>query len=145
MLSRPELIQVGPLEVRFLMGGDQNRRGASLFEVSIPSEVHLPASRSHDKAEMTIYGLQGTTTWTVERTPTVINAGDTLCIPRGAIHRFDNDSGFLARVLIIATPGVVEAAFFRELGAAMADLAGHPEQHVQVNGILGRHGVTAAP
>jgi hypothetical protein len=39
---------------------------ASLFECFVPADSKMPAPHSHDAFEETIYGLEGTTTWTVD-------------------------------------------------------------------------------
>jgi len=67
-----------------------------------------------------------------------------LCIPRGAVHRFDNQGAADAKVLIVATPGVFGPAYFREIAAVMADAAGGPPDHARMGEVLRRHGLTPA-
>jgi len=59
-----------------------------LFELG---EVNAVYERRHDHYEETIYGIQGVLTWTVNGKRIDVGPGEALCIPRGAIHRFDNN------------------------------------------------------
>ena len=59
---------------------------------------------SHDRYEETIYGLQGVSTWTVEDAAVGLGPGEALCIPRGAVHHFDNCGKADAKALAIVTP-----------------------------------------
>ena len=51
----------------------------------------MAPAHSHDHYEETIYGVEGVSTWTVDGKPIDVGPGQALCIPRGAIHRFDNN------------------------------------------------------
>src|SRR6185503_4027193 len=87
-----ETIRLGPLSVRFLITGDHSSGSVALFELAVPAAQRLAAPpHSHDHYEETIYGLEGVLTWTVNGTPIEVGPGQALCIPRGAIHRFDNN------------------------------------------------------
>jgi uncharacterized cupin superfamily protein len=81
---------------------------------------------SHDAFEETIYGLKGTTSWTVDGESIGIGAGEALCVPRGAVHGFQNSGGTDATFLAIASPGVFGPAYFREVGEVLAASAGGP-------------------
>jgi quercetin dioxygenase-like cupin family protein len=95
-----EMIQVGALSVRFLVEAADSNGSASVFECFVPADSKMPAPHSHDGFEETIYGLEGITTWTVDGRTLDIRPGDAVCIPRGAVHGFDNhrteDAKFLA-------------------------------------------------
>src|SRR6516162_3723590 len=86
-----ETISFGPLAVRFLLTGDNSTGSIAAFELMVRGGQRLPApAHSHDHYEETIYGLAGVLTWTVSGRPIEVGPGQALCIPRGAIHRFDN-------------------------------------------------------
>ena len=88
-----EVISVGALKVRFLLTGDNSTGSIAAFELTVPGGQRLPApAHSHDHYEETIYGLDGVMTWTVNGIRIKVGPGQALCIPRGAIHRFDNDT-----------------------------------------------------
>src|SRR6476661_10788243 len=103
-----ETIRLGPLAVRFLLTGDDSTGSIAAFELTVPAAQHLAApAHSHDHYEETIYGIAGVLTWTVDGTPIDVGPGQTLCIPRGAIHRFDNNTDDSASVLCLITPAAI--------------------------------------
>ena len=85
-----EQITVGPLAIRFLIEGERSRGSVAVFEFDVPAGMSVPAGHSHDGYEETIYGLEGVLTWTIDGTPIDVGPGEALCIPRGAVHQFDN-------------------------------------------------------
>ena len=54
--------------------------------------------------------------------------GEVIFIPRGVVHRFDNFSASApARILAVVTPGILGAAYFREIAALVKPgVAGGP-------------------
>jgi len=86
-----ETIKIGPLGIRFLLTGDDSNGSASVFELLVPLGQKLPApAHKNDAYEETLYGIEGVLTWTVDGKPIEVGPGQALCIPRGAVHRFDN-------------------------------------------------------
>jgi quercetin dioxygenase-like cupin family protein len=86
-----ETIKLGPLGIRFLLTGDDSNGSASVFEVQVPVGQKLTApAHKNDAYEEILYGIKGDLTWTVGGTPIEVGPGQVLCIPRGAVHRFDN-------------------------------------------------------
>ena len=62
-----------------------------MFEIRVPAGQKLPApAHRNDAYEEILYGVEGVLTWTVDGTPFAVGPGQVLCIPRGAVHRFDN-------------------------------------------------------
>ncbi|MBW3019187.1 cupin domain-containing protein, partial [Candidatus Woesearchaeota archaeon] len=49
------------------------------------------ADGTQAQQEEGIYGISGVSTWTVDGEPIEVGPGQALCIPRGAVHRFDNN------------------------------------------------------
>src|SRR4051794_40968675 len=80
----------------------------------VPADSKMPVPHSHDAFEETIYGLEGTTTWTVDGRPLDIGPGEAVCIRRGAVHGFDNHGTVDAKFLATSTPGVMTPDYFRE-------------------------------
>jgi quercetin dioxygenase-like cupin family protein len=141
-----ETIRLGPLQIRFLVTSDDSRGSASVFEFTVPAGEQLRApAHSHDGFEETIYGLAGVLTWTVNGQPIEVASGQALCIPRGAVHRFDNFGEEEARVLVVASPALFGPAYFREVGAVMKAAAGGPPDQALVADIYRRYGLTPAP
>ena len=141
-----ETIRIGPLAVRFLISGEEATGSIAVFELSVPSAERLAApAHSHDHFEETIYGLAGVLTWTVDGTPIDVAPGQALCIPRGAVHRFDNNGAQDAKVLCLITPAAIGPQFFRESAAVINASAGGPPDRAQLAAIMQRHGLTPAP
>src|SRR5881227_993877 len=115
-----EEIRIGQLAIRFVVEGDESRGAVAMFEFDVPSGARVPVAHSHDGYEETVYGLRGTLTWTVEGTVTEVGPGDVLCIPRGAVHSFDNTSTADATTLAVVTPGLLGPDYFRDIASAIA-------------------------
>jgi quercetin dioxygenase-like cupin family protein len=142
--STREVIEVGPLAIRFLIEGEQSGGSVAVFEFDVPAGATLPAAHSHDGYEETIYGLEGVLTWTIEGDATEVGPGETLCIPRGAVHRFDNPHETDAKSLAIVTPGILGPDYFREVAAVLDAAVGGPPDHAALVEVMKRHGLTCA-
>jgi quercetin dioxygenase-like cupin family protein len=140
-----ETITVGALGVRFLVESDDSNGTASVFECYVPANARMPAPHSHDGFEETIYGLVGTTTWTIDGETAEIGPGEAVCVKRGQIHGFQNQRDVDATFLAIATPGAFGPAYFREIGAVLAASAGGPPDLATALEVMRRHGLTPAP
>ena len=140
-----ETIRLGPLTVRFLITGEDATSSLALFELSVPAAQRLAApAHSHDHYEETIYGLEGVLTWTVNGTPIDVGPGQALCIPRGAVHRFDNNGSRDAKALCVITPAAIGPQFFRESAVVINAAAGGPPDRAKMAEIMRRHGLTPA-
>ena len=140
-----DTITVGALSVRFLVEAADSNGTAAVFECYVPANSRMPAPHSHDGFEETIYGLEGATTWTIDGETIEIGPGEAVCVPRGAIHGFENRSGIDAKFLAIATPGVFGPDYFHEVGELLAASAGGPPDLAAVAEVMRRHGLTPAP
>ena len=140
-----ETIRLGPLEVRFLVTGENSAGSVAVFEVVVPGGQRLMGpAHSHDHYEETIYGISGVLTWTVDGKQIDVGPGQALCIPRGAVHRFDNNAAEDAKVLCMVTPAAIGPQFFREVAEAMKASAGGPPDRAKMMEIMRRHGLTPA-
>jgi quercetin dioxygenase-like cupin family protein len=141
-----ETIRLGPLAVRFLLTADQSTGSLAAFEVMVPGGQRLAApAHSHDQFEETIYGAEGVLTWTVDGKQIEVGPGQALCIPRGAIHRFDNSTTEGATVLCLITPARLGPQYFRESAEVISAAAGGPPDRAKMTEIMHRHGITPAP
>ena len=140
-----EMIQVGALSVRFLVEAADSNGSASVFECFVPADSKMPAPHSHDAFEETIYGLEGVTTWVVDGRTFDIRPGEASCIPRGAVHGFDNQATEDAKFLVVASPGVMGPDYFREIHDVLAANPGGPPDLAKVAEVMRRHGLTPAP
>jgi len=141
-----ETIRLGPLAVRFLVTGDDTSGSVALFELTVPGAQRLAGpAHSHDHYEETIYGIEGVLSWTVDGTRIDVGPGQALCIPRGAVHRFDNHGSQDVKALCAITPAAIGPRFFRESAAVINASAGGPPDRVAMADIMRRHGLTPAP
>jgi quercetin dioxygenase-like cupin family protein len=141
-----ETIRLGPLAVRFLLSGANSTGSVAAFEVIVPGGQRLAGpAHSHDHYEETIYGLTGVLTWAVDGKPIAVGPGQALCIPRGAIHRFDNNDSQKAKALCVITPAAIGPEFFRECAEAINTAAGGPLDRVKMAEIMHHYGLTPAP
>jgi quercetin dioxygenase-like cupin family protein len=141
-----ETIDYGSLVVRFLVTADHSTGSIAAFELTVRGGQRLLApAHSHDHYEETIYGLDGVLTWTVNGEPIAVGPGQALCIPRGAIHRFDNPGTTDVKALCVLTPAAIGPAYFREMLAVITAAAGGPPDRMKMAEVMRRHGLTPAP
>lgn len=141
-----ETIRLGPLVVRFLITGEHASGSVAVFELTVPSAQRLAAPpHSHDHYEETVYGIEGVLTWTVDGKRIDVRPGQALCIPRGAIHRFDNHGSQDVKALCAITPAALGPQYFREAAEVITAAAGGPPDRVKMAEIMRRHGLTPAP
>jgi quercetin dioxygenase-like cupin family protein len=138
-------VSIGQLAIRFLLEGEASSGSVALFEFDVPAAARVPIAHSHDGYEETIYGLEGVLTWTVDGEQTDVGPGEVLCIPRGVVHRFDNDHKVDAKMLAIISPGILSPNYFREMAAVIKAATDGPPDPAALAEVMRRHGLTPAP
>lgn len=141
-----ETFQMGPtgIGIRFLLTREDTNGSMSVFEFSVPAGQKIPApAHKNDAYEEVLYGLRGILTWTVDGTPVEVGPGQALCIPRGAVHRFDNFGEEDVKQLVVISPAIMGPAYFREAAEAIG-AAGGPPDPARMAAIFRRHGMTVA-
>ena len=139
-----ETISDGRLAVRFLLTGEQSNGSIAAFELTVPGSQRLLApAHSHDHYEETMYGIEGILSLTVDGQQHNIGPGQALCIPRGAVHRFDNNTAETAKVLCMVTPAAIGPDYFREAFAIFS--TGGPPDRARLMDLMHRFGLTPAP
>jgi quercetin dioxygenase-like cupin family protein len=140
-----ETIRLGPLAVRFLITGENSTGSVAAFELTVPGAQRLAApAHSHDHYEETIYGIDGVLTWTVDGKQIEVGPGQALCIPRGAVHRFDNNEARDAKALCVITPAAIGPQYFREAAEVIQAAGGGPPDPKKMAEVMRRHGLTPA-
>lgn len=140
-----ETISLGFLTVRFLLTGENSNGSVAAFELFVPGSQRLPGpAHSHDHYEETIYGLDGAMTWTVDGRALDVGPGQMLCIPRGAVHRFDNNGTAEVKTLCVVTPAAIGPLYFREVAEVFRAAAGGLPDKAKLLEIMLRHGLTPA-
>jgi quercetin dioxygenase-like cupin family protein len=143
MLARPsEEIRIGGLAIRFRLESEASGGSVAVFEFDVPAGARVPGAHSHDGYEETIYGLEGVLSWTLDGHQTDVGPGEVLCIPRGVVHRFDNDHEVDAKMLAIITPGILSPEYFHEMAAVLEAATGGPPDPAALAEVMRRHGLT---
>jgi quercetin dioxygenase-like cupin family protein len=142
-----ETIHLGPtgIGIRFLLTREDTNGSMSVFEVRVPAGQKLTApAHKNDAYEEVLYGIEGVLTWTVDGTPIEVGPGQALCIPRGAVHRFDNFGSEEVKHLVVISPAIMGPAYFREAAEVIGAAAGGPTDRAKMMDVFRRHGMTVA-
>ena len=143
-MTPKEILHVGPVEIRFLLDGDDTAGRMSMFEFIVPPGAKVPAPHYHEHVDEAAYGIEGVLTFTVDGTAHQIGPGDRCFIPRGVVHHFVNAGSKPSRTLAILTPALIGPAFFREMVAVLSASGGGPPDPVRVAEVMRRHGLIVA-
>ena len=139
--KQSESVRLGKTECRFLSEGGAGT-SMTAFELTVDAGGAVPEAHFHNVVDELVYGLEGALTYTVDGVPHVLRRGDSLSVPRGHIHSFQNDAEEPARALIIMSPGDIGAAFFREI-ETIVNAGGKPDR-AKIHETMLRHGLTPA-
>lgn len=137
-----EVISFIGLELRFLQTKESTGGALDMFEMIVQPNARMPVAHYHERWEETIYGLSGLTTFTVGGRQITVGPSESLFIPRGVVHGFQNDTQAPSSCLCVLTPGVLGPGYFQEIAALVA--AGAPDP-AQMKAIMLRHGLVPAP
>ena len=137
-----ETIRLGGLELRFKKTKEETGGALDLFEMTVQPNARMPVPHHHENWDETILGLAGVTAWRLAGRDVELRPGESLFIPRGAVHGFRNDTQEAATCLCILTPGVLGPGYFQELAALVAGGAPDP---ARMREVMLRHGLVPAP
>lgn len=111
----------------------------------MPPGSQMPVPHSHDAFEETFLGTHGVVIVTVEGDEHSLSPGEAVCIKRGQVHGFRNDSSDTIRFAAIAAPGIFGRPYFEEMAEAFRSFGDGPPDRALLGQIMGRHGLTPAP
>jgi mannose-6-phosphate isomerase-like protein (cupin superfamily) len=138
-----ETIRVGEMSVTFLKTRHETNDAFDLFELTIPPFARVPLPHIHRKYDETIFGVDGTMTWTLQSEgkdkPTEVRPGTTLFIPRGTPHYYANRTHTPARILCLQTPGVLGPEYYLEI--AYLHRSGHHPDLAGISAVMSRYGI----
>src|SRR4029077_3945604 len=107
MANTEEIIRIGQTTVRFLLEGSDTQNQVAMFEFCVPVGAKVPIPHSHEHYDETVYGVEGVVTFTVNSIPHNIGPGESLFIPRGAVHGFNNLGQKDVKALGVVTPALI--------------------------------------
>jgi len=136
---KKETIRLGQISIDFLLDATDTNGSVAILELTIPSGERVPAPHYHENFDETIYGLEGTITFTLEGKPVDIAPGETLFIPRGVAHGFDNLKQQSAKALSVVTPALLGLDYFKEIAAIIN--AGGPPDVEKIKPVMIKYGL----
>ena len=139
---KKETIQCGQIAINFLMEAADTNGSASIFEFTVAPGSKVPVPHFHEHFDETVYGLAGVMTFTVDGKSIDITRGETLFIPRGAVHGFDNLGQEDAKTLAVITPALLGPNYFKEMAAILN--AGSPPDIEKLKQVMAKHGLIPA-
>jgi quercetin dioxygenase-like cupin family protein len=134
-----ETIKAGQIIIEFLLEAADTNGSAAMFEFTVPVGAKVPIPHYHEHYDETIYGLEGTLTFTVDGKAIDIRPGETCFIPRGAVHGFDNLKKEDAKALAVITPALLGCIFFKEVAGIVN--AGGPPDLQKLGLVMAKHGL----
>jgi quercetin dioxygenase-like cupin family protein len=136
---KKETIKAGQLTIDFLLEAADTNGMTAMFEFTVPSGAKVPAPHYHEHFDETVYGLEGIMTFTVGDKTIDIAPGETLFIPRGVAHGFDNLKQERGKALAVVTPALLGPDYFREIAAIIN--AGGPPDVEKLKAVMTKHGL----
>ena len=138
-MKSKEIIKFGGMEIHFcLEAGDTNKQ-LTMFKCVIASGAKIAAPHYHENFDETVYGLKGIATYTVDDKTMEIGPGDSLFIPRGAVHAFANKTDETIEFLCYTSPGVFGPDYFHDIASVIN--AGGPPDMVKLKEVMLSHGL----
>jgi quercetin dioxygenase-like cupin family protein len=134
-----EEIRLGGNFLRLPIDGPSSGAPVTMFEMSVEPGARVPLPHHHEGFDEMGYGLSGLLRMTVSGKTFDLGARDSMFIPRGAVHGFENPHAETAKVLVVITPGVFGAPFFREMTALLGD--GGPPDPKALGAVMLKHGL----
>lgn len=139
MKNSKKTIKVGQLEITFLLESSDTNGELTMFEFFVPVSAKVPLPHYHENFDETVYGLEGVMTFTVDGKTIELEKGQSLFIPKGMVHGFNNLSQQNARALAVITPGLMGAEYFQELAAIIN--AGGPPDIEKIKTVFKKYGL----
>ena len=139
MTNTKEIIKIGQLEIKFLLEASDTNGALTMFEFLVPVGAKVPLPHYHESFDETIYGLEGIMTFTVDGKTVGLEEGQSLFIPKGVVHGFNNLSQQNAKALAVSTPGLIGSEYFKEL--AIIVNGGGPPDIEKIKVVFKKHGL----
>jgi quercetin dioxygenase-like cupin family protein len=145
-LSPPERIWIAGDTLTFKATADTTDGAFTLIECEA-APGGGPPPHVHEREDEAFYVLDGRFEILIGDKRIEAGPGDFAFVPSGSLHRFSNIGDAPGRILILFTPGGIEA-FFRAAGtAATSDAPAPAVDHVEIartEAVAARHGLSIA-
>jgi quercetin dioxygenase-like cupin family protein len=138
-MRNKEVIKFGGMEVHFCLDATDTKGSLTMFKCVIEAGAKMAAPHYHENFDETVYSLKGTATYNVDGKTIELNPGDSLFIPRGAVHSFANKSNETIEFLCVANPGVFGPDFFKDVAEVIN--AGTPPDMAKLKQAMLNHGL----
>jgi quercetin dioxygenase-like cupin family protein len=139
MTNTKEKIRIGQIEIIFHLEASDTNGALTMFEFFVPLGAKVPLPHYHESFDETIYGLEGSISFTVDGKTVELEKGQSLFIPKGAVHGFNNVSQQDAKALAVSTPGLIGSAYFKELATVVN--AGGPPDIEKIKAVFTKYGL----
>jgi len=113
-----------------------------MFEMTVPPNARVPAPHHHREVDEVVYGLGGALSFTLAGEKHEIGVGESLLVPRGSVHGFENPHTATARILSVLTPGSIGRCYFEAVATAV-NVPGKPDLG-RIKEIMLEHGLVPA-
>jgi quercetin dioxygenase-like cupin family protein len=134
-----EEIRLGGIVLRFLIDGPSSGAPLSMFEMTVATQARVPAPHHHVGFEEVVYGMEGKLRLMRDEEIKDLGPGETQFVPRGVVHGFENPFAEAAKALVVITPGVFGAQYFRDMAALLA--GGGPPDPQAIGAVMLKHGL----
>jgi len=139
---KTEKIRIGQTSVQFLLEAADTKGSVAMFEFEVPVGAKVPLPHSHENYDETIYGIEGIITFTLNGKAIDVKPGETLFIPRGAVHGFNNHGNVNVKSLAVITPALIGPNFFKECAEIVN--AGGPPDIEKLKVVMNKYGLVPA-
>jgi mannose-6-phosphate isomerase-like protein (cupin superfamily) len=143
-IANPPFLRLGPTAVRFIVDAEDSNATHTVFEVAVRPEGKLPLPHSHEAFEETFVAVEGRIIVTVDGVDRALEPSQGLCVKRGQIHSFRNETESEVRFLCVAAPGIFGRPYFEDLAATFASFGDGPPNPTVIGEVMQRHGLTPA-
>jgi mannose-6-phosphate isomerase-like protein (cupin superfamily) len=126
--------------VQFIAPGSMTRGEFGLFRWEMKLPGGGPAPHFHRTFSESFYVLSGVVGLFDGARWVSAGAGDFLYVPQGGVHAFRNDSGAIATMLILFSPGTPRERFFQEM--AEIEASGRQLSRDEMTEVYARHDQT---
>jgi len=138
-MKSKEIIKFGGMEIHYCLDAQDTKGSATLFKCVISAGAKIAAAHYHENFDETVYCLKGTVTYTVDGKTIELGPGESLFIPRGAVHAFANKSSETIEFLAYCTPGLMGPDYFKDVAEIIN--AGGPPDLAKLKEVMLNHGL----